>query len=88
MSTLSIIVLIMFFIFAIYKFRKFKNRESIEKDNKNIIIKKITLYKRLYSTPSFDFPNVQSERELKDIDFSSDFQDKPSEIKITQYCKF
>lgn len=88
MSTLSTIVLIMFFIFAIYKFRKFMNRKSIEKDNKNIIIKEITLDKRLYSTPSFDFPNVQSERELKDIDFASGFPDKPSEIKITQYCKF
>lgn len=87
MSTLSTIVLIMFFIFAIYKFRKFKNRQSREKDNKNII-KEITLDKRLYSTPSFDFPNVQSERELKDIDWASGFPDKPSEIKITQYCKF
>ena len=88
MSTLSIIVLIMFFIFAIYKFIKFNNRKSIEKNNKNIINKEITLDKRLYSTPSFDFPNVQSERELKDIDFTSGFLDKPSEIKITQYCKF
>lgn len=88
MSTLSTIVLIMFFIFSIYKFVKFKNRKSIEKNNKNIIIKEITLDKRLYSTPSFDFPIVQSERELKDIDFTSGFPDKPSEIKITQYCKF
>ena len=88
MSTLSTIVLIMFFIFAIYKYRKFKNRQSIEKDNKNIIIKEITLDKRLYSAPSFDFPNVQSQRELKDIDLASGFPDKPSEIKITQYCKF
>lgn len=88
MNTLSTIVLIMFFIFAIYKFRKFKNRQSIEKDNKNTIIKEITLDKKLYSTPSFDFPNIQSERELKDIDFVSGFPDKPSEIKITRYCKY
>ena len=88
MSTLSIIVLIMFFIFAIYKFIKFNNRKSIEKNNKNIINKEITLDKRLYSTPSFDFPNVQSKRELKDIDFTSGFLDNPSKIKITQYCKF
>lgn len=87
MSTLSSIF-IMFCIFTIYKFEKFKNWKGIEKDKKNNIIKEITLNRKFYSTLSFNFPNIQPERELKDIDLVSGFSEKPSEIKIQQYCKY
>ena len=87
MSTFSGIIFIICIIFAIYQTRKYFLREN-RKETATVIIKENTIDKRFYSTPSFDFPNVQSELDMKFIDFSSGFIETCHELKVTPYCKY
>ena len=87
MSTFSGIILIVCIVFAVYRARKYFLREN-RKETVTAIIKENIIDRRFYSTPSFDFPNVQSELDIKFIDFSSGLIETCHELKVTQYCKY
>lgn len=87
MTTLSSIIFIICIIFTFYKIKKYFCKERNKTTNK-CIIKRVTLDEPFYSTPSFDFPNIQSEIDMKFIDFSSNLAKEHSELNVTQYCKY
>lgn len=63
-------------------------KELLEKDKNNVKLINIDFDKRFHSSPSFDFPNVQSESDLKILNSGSDPCGKQDEIKVKQYCKY
>ena len=88
MSTFSGIIFIICIIFAVYKAIKYFLREN-KKETPTVIIKENTIDERFYSTPSFDFPNVQSELDMKFIDFvSHNLSEIPNELEVRHYCKY
>lgn len=87
MTILSSIIFIICIIFGFYQIKKyfFKKRNKVTNE---YIIKKVTIDKRFYSTLSFDFPNIQSEMNMKFIDFSTNLTKEHNELNVTQYCKY
>ncbi len=63
-------------------------KELLEKEKENVKLINFDFDKRFHSSPSFDFPNVQSEADLKILNSGSDPCDKQDEIKVKQYCKY
>ena len=91
MSTLSGIILIVCILFAIYRIKTYfsrKNNKEIDKGTCNAIIKEINIDEKCYSKPSFDFPNVQPESDMRFVDFGPDLSKIRDEIKVIQYCKY
>ena len=87
MTTLSSIIFIICIIFTFYQIKKYFCKDKNKVTNKHII-KKSTLDKQFYSAPSFNFPNIQSEMDMKFIDFSSNLTREHDELNVTQYCKY
>lgn len=86
---LSIVELAIFAIYFVYRIIIYiiiRSSQNSKCDDK-IAVKENTLDERFYSTPSFDFPNIQSELELKDIDYGSE-PIIPGELKVKHYCKY
>ena len=67
-STLASIILSMGVAFAIYRVGYILQRKK-SKSTTRVKIKESNIDMRFYSTPSFDFPNVQSELDLRYLDF-------------------
>lgn len=88
MYIISITVLVLCVIYMVYRIILYiiRSRKNNKCDDK-IAVKKNTLDERFYSTPSFDFPNTQSELELKDIDCSSE-PIISGKLEMKDYCKY
>ena len=43
---------------------------------------------QFYSTPSYDFSNMQCEEEMKILNSGPDLCQNREEIKVKQYCKY
>ena len=85
-STLASIILSMGVAFAIYRIRM---HFAKKKANLLLKIKESNIDMRFYSTPSFDFPNVQSELDLRCLDFGQHcLNETRNELQVTQYCKY
>lgn len=91
MNLFTGILLIICVIFSIYKsvLRIIRYREKImKKSEDDIKLVNINFDKRFHSSPTFDFPNVQSESDLKILNSGSDPCDKQEEIQVKEYCKY
>ena len=87
-STLASIILSMGVAFAIYRIRIYFVKKK-SKSTTKVKIKESDIDMRFYSTPSFDFPNVQSELDLRCLDFGQHYLNETrNELQVTQYCKY
>lgn len=86
MDILSIVLLVPVAIYFVYGISIIRGRHDSKCDDE-IAEEKNTLDERFYSKPSFDFPNIQSESELKDIDCSSE-PEIPEKLEVKDYCKY
>lgn len=90
MSIFTGILLIICILFTIYKTIKTIKFFSIQKKKKfpTTIIEKTSFDSRFHSLPSFDFPNTQSEADMKIVNSGPDLCEKQDEIKVKEYCKY
>lgn len=88
MFILSISILALCVIYLVYRIISniIRSSQNSKCDDK-VAVEKNTFDERFYSTPSFDFPNIQSELELKDINYSSEPMIH-GELEVKHYCKY
>lgn len=68
-------------------------KHEMSKKRRRILISKRTrashkLDSQFYSTPSFDFSNMQCEAEMRILNSGPDLCQKRGEIKVKHYCKY
>lgn len=63
-----------------------RNKKETEIIFKKRKIRNVNL--KYYSTPTFDFPNIQSELDLKIINSGTGFEKKRNDYPIRHYCNF
>lgn len=90
MNIFSVFLLIISIIFTAYKLILSIIRHIKKTHNKSFDIKLVNcdFDKRFHSSPSFDFPNIQSESDLRILNSGSDPCDKQEEIQVKQYCRY
>lgn len=93
MDIFTLLLLVVCTLFGIYKIiykliSKYliKKRENVHIALKSIKKEQVDL--QYYSTPSFNFPNVQSEADMKILNSGPDICEKQGEIDVKQYCKY
>lgn len=90
MSIFTGILFIVCVLYASYriiiKTKNYVNRNV--PSNNNIVINNVSIDMRFHSAPNFDFPNVQSESDLRIANTGPDLSAEPSELKVKQYCNF
>lgn len=90
MSIFTGILFIVCTIFTIYKtimtikYFSTKKRKNISA----IIVEKSSYDSPCHSSPSFDFPNTQSEADMKIINSGPDLCEKQEVIRVKEYCKY
>lgn len=89
MSIFTGILFIICSLFALYKIviNFIQNRKNSKKNN-NIINAENFVDLRVHSLLSFDFPNVQSEADMKIVNSGPDLCKVQDEIQVKQYCKY
>lgn len=90
---MSIFTGILFIVCVLYGSCRFftKIKSHIEKNTSkttHIIVKDNSIDMRFHSVPNFDFPNVQSESDLRITNTGPDLNTELSEIEVKQYCKY
>lgn len=90
MSIFTGILFVVCVIYAFYrtiiKMKNYVNKNTSE--TKDVVINNGFIDMRFHSVPNFDFPNVQSESDLKITNSGPDLSVEPSKIKVKQYCKY
>lgn len=82
-----LVICVLFYVYkAILAVMRCKNK--INDSDKDIKLINWNLDARFHSTPSFDFPNIQSESDLKILNSGSNPCDVQEEIQVKQYCKY
>lgn len=92
MNTFTTILLTVCTIFSLYKvylwIKRFLKKRESEKMSTVVETKRSKIDNRFYSYASFDFPNVQSESEMKIMNSGPDPDIKQKKICVKQYCKY
>ncbi|MCM1498174.1 MAG: hypothetical protein NC124_06870 [Clostridium sp.] len=90
MSIFTGILLIICTLFTIYKVIKTIKFFTMQKKKKfpTTIIEKTFFDSRFHSSPSFDFPNTQSEADMKIINSGPNLCEKQNAIEVKEYCKY
>lgn len=82
-----LIICVLFYVYkAVLAVMRYKNK--INDSDKDIKLINWNLDARFHATPSFDFPNIQSESDLKILNSGSNPCDVQEEIQVKQYCKY
>lgn len=82
-----LVVCVLFYIYKIIlAIIRYKN--IIKNKSKDIKLINCNIDKRFHSSPSFDFPNVQSELDIKILNSGSNPCDEQDKIQVKQYCKY
>lgn len=91
MDILSITIIVLSVLFISIKSIIFVCLEVGKRRDKkvSISIKTLdTIDEKFYSTLVFDFPNVQSEEELKILNSGPDLDKEQFELEVEHYCNF
>lgn len=79
-------------IFSLYKaylrIKRFFKKCKSQKMSPVVETTKIKIDNRFYSYATFDFPNVQSESEMKIMNSGPNPDIKQEKISVKQYCKY
>lgn len=90
MNTFTLILLIVCILFSFYKIimrflRIFIAKKSCD-NHVEFTVNQVNNCN--LSSPSYDFPNIQSEVDIKIINSGPDLCDEQDSIEVKQYCKY
>lgn len=87
---LLLIVCALFTVYKIYiKIKRIRYISNMQKNiKKNINLIDVHIDERIHSSPSYDFPNVQPETDMKIVNSGPDLCSKQSELNVKHYCKY
>ncbi len=91
MDVLSVTIIVLSVLFISIKSIIIASLKVAKRSDKkvNVSIKTFdTIDEKFYSTLVFDFPNVQSEEELKILNSGPDLQKEQFELEVEHYCNF
>ncbi len=74
--------------FKLYKRKQKLGQEKYGRKDINITFSSPSVDLRFYSKPTFDFPNIQSELDLKILNSGLNLCEEQSEILVKPYCKY
>ncbi len=90
MSIFTGILLLVCTLFSIYKIilRYSKRTSKCEKKIDGVLSCNEEVDWRFHSTPRFDFPNVQSEADLRILNSGRDLCEEQKEIDVRHFCEY